>query len=146
MTRVAPGQTRNTVESSRPSVPLDELKVLIVLQAGTELHEGRARALHAMLYAKELTEAGASVRVVFDGAGTEWLARFRTPAGQGSRSGQLFRELTEAGLTYEVCDYCAGAFDVREELVAAGEALTGRYFDHPSLIGHLRDGFQVWIL
>ncbi len=46
----------------------------------------------------------------------------------------------------EVCDYCAGAFDVRDELVEAGEALAGAYLDHPSIAAHVGDGFAVWIL
>ena len=50
-------------------------RIRIVLQAGTDSHEGRARALHAVLYASELADAGATVRLVFDGAGTGWLAR-----------------------------------------------------------------------
>lgn len=56
-------------------------RILIVLQAGTDSHEGRARALHSVLYATELREAGATVRLVFDGAGTGWLARWTTDAG-----------------------------------------------------------------
>lgn len=72
-------------------------KILIILQAGTDSHEGSARALHA-------------------------------------------------GLAYEVWDYCAGAFDVREDLTDAGEALSGAYVDHPSIATHVADGSQVWIL
>ncbi|MBF6605662.1 MAG: DsrE family protein [Chloroflexi bacterium] len=99
-----------------------------------------------MLYTKELVAAGATVRLVFDGAGTGWLARWGRSDGPASRAAELFAELKAAGLAYEVCDYCAGAFDVREELSDAGEALTGSYMDHPSVAGHVADGFQVWIL
>ena len=121
-------------------------KMLIILQAGTESHEGRARALHSVLYAKELAEAGATIRLVFDGAGTGWLARWIKNEGAGSRAAAVFAELRLAGLAYEVCDYCAGAFDVREDLTDAGEALSGAYMDHPSIAAHVADGFQVWIL
>ena len=51
---------------------LTSQKYLIILQAGTESHEGMARAVHALLYATELKEAGYEVALVFDGAGTEW--------------------------------------------------------------------------
>lgn len=121
-------------------------RILIVLHAGTEGHEGRARALHSVLYASELTEAGATVRLVFDGAGTEWIARWSTEAGAASRAGRLFADLRARGLSYEVCDYCAGAFEVREDLEEAGEALAGSYMDHPSLAAHVAEGFAVWIL
>jgi len=118
-------------------------KILIILQAGTDSHEGRARALHAVLYARELDEDGATVRLVFDGAGT---ARWRSADGPSSRAGSLFAELAKQGLTYEVCDYCAGAFDVKEDLLEAGEALAGAYMDHPSVAARVADGFAVWIL
>lgn len=121
-------------------------KVLIILHAGTESHEGRARALHSVLYAKELMEAGATVRLVFDGGGTGWLARWNQSDGPASRAATIFAELRAEGVAYEVCDYCAGAFDVRDDLTDAGEELSGAYMDHPSLAGHVADGFQVWIL
>ena len=121
-------------------------RILIVLQAGTDSHEGSARALHSVLYATELSEAGATVRLVFDGAGTGWLARWTTDAGAASRAGRLFADLRARGLSYEACDYCAGAFDVRDNLVEAGEVLAGTYMDHPSLVAHVADGFAVWIL
>ena len=131
---------------TREEPPTNDTRVLIVLQAGAETHEGQARALHALLYARELREAGATVRLVFDGAGTEWLARLRDPEQASGRLAELFRELTAAGLTYEVCDYCSGAFHVRDKLVAAGELLTVAYMDHPSVVSHVRDGFTVWII
>lgn len=124
----------------------ESTKILIVLQAGRESHEGRARALHSVLYARELVAAGGTVRLVFDGAGTAWLAHWLAEVGGTSRAAAHFAALRAAGLTYEVCDYCAGAFDVRNDLTTAGEALSGQYLDHPSLATHVADGFQVWIL
>jgi intracellular sulfur oxidation DsrE/DsrF family protein len=133
-------------EAGPGAVPIERLRILIVLQAGTETHEGAARALHAVLYTKELQDAGATVRLMFDGAGTEWLARLRRPDREHGRLPKLFRELTDAGVTYEVCDYCSGAFGVRDQLLEAGELLTGAYLDHPSIVTHVRDGFQVWVI
>lgn len=70
----------------------------------------------------------------------------RDPGQQGGRLAALFRELTDASVTYEVCDYCSGAFEVRDELLEAGELLTGAYMDHPSVAAHVAEGFAVWIL
>ena len=123
-----------------------DTRILIVLQAGTESHEGRARALHSVIYATELSEAGATVRLVFDGAGTGWLARWTTEAGAQTRAGALFANLRARGLSYEVCDYCSGAFEVKGDRVEAGEALSGGYMDHPSMAAHDAEGFAVWIL
>ena len=123
-----------------------DTRILIVLQAGTESHEGRARALHGVIYATELSEAGATVRLVFDGAGTGWLARWTTGAGAQTRAGALFADLRARGLSYEVCDHCSGAFEVKGDLVEAGEALFGGYMDHPSMAAYVAEGFAVWIL
>jgi hypothetical protein len=70
----------------------------------------------------------------------------RDPAQQGGRLPALFRELTDAGLTYEVCDYCSSAFEVRDQLLDAGELLAGAYMDHPSVAVRVAEGFAVWIL
>ena len=122
-------------------------KVAIILQAGAAGHEQLARALHSILYAKELQEKGHEVRLVFDGAGTEWLARWSEPQNEGdAHLGALFRSVKDAGLVYSVCDYCSGAFRVRDRLVAAGEPLEGQYMDHPSVASLVEDGYQVWIL
>jgi len=40
-------------------------KFAIILQAGKESHEGRSRALHALLYSKELREQGYEVVLKF---------------------------------------------------------------------------------
>ncbi len=72
-------------------------KILIILQAGTESHEGSARALHSVLYAKELADAGATIRLVFDGAGTGWLARWIKNETAASRAAAVFAELRLAG-------------------------------------------------
>lgn len=68
-------------------------KIRIILQAGTESHEGSARALHSVLYTKELADAGATIRLVFDGAGTGWLARWLRNDGSTSRAAAVFAEL-----------------------------------------------------
>jgi predicted peroxiredoxin len=121
-------------------------RIRIVLQAGVETHEGRARGLHALLYATELRQAGVEVRLVFDGAGTEYLARLVADGEHSTRARPLFDELRAAGLAYEVCDRCSGAFEVRDELMEAGETLSSAYEDHPSIARHVVDGFEVWIL
>lgn len=122
-------------------------KMAIILQAGTETHEGIARALHSLLYSKELREHGAEVRLIFDGAGTGWLAEFHkaeTPQAKGL--GKLFDELKQLGMVYEVCDYCSGAFGVRDELREQGEALAGEYMDHPSIATLVDGGYQLLVL
>ncbi|MEX2159705.1 MAG: DsrE family protein [Dehalococcoidia bacterium] len=124
-----------------------DAKIAIVLQAGSDGHEGLARAFHSLVYAKELREHGADVRLIFDGAGTEWLAQFhRSDSEQVRGLGLLFEQLKGQGVVYEVCDYCAGAFGVKEDLKAQNEPLVAEYMDHPSIAGLVNDGYQIWIL
>ena len=54
-------------------------KFAIILQAGPGTHESHARMFHSMVYSKELHEAGHDVRLIFDGAATEWLAKWGDP-------------------------------------------------------------------
>jgi len=126
---------------------MPESKIAIILQAGTETHEGLARALHALLYAKELTEQEIPVRLIFDGAGSEWAAKLHSPeSSQEKGLAQLFEGLRGGGLVYEICDYCSGAFGVKGKLLAANVLLSAQYMNHPSVAGLVKDGFQIWIL
>jgi len=124
-----------------------DAKIAIVLHAGSDGHEGLARAFHSLVYAKELKEHGADVRLIFDGAGTQWLAQFhRSDSEHVQGLGLLFEQLKSQGVVYEVCDYCAGAFGVKEDLQARDEPLVAEYMDHPSIAGLVSDGYQIWIL
>lgn len=124
-----------------------ERKVAIILQAGPGSHEGLARAFHSLIYAKELSEHGAAVRLVFDGAGTQWPAYFRSGDTREAKGiGGLFDQLKADGLVYEVCDYCSGAFGVKETLQEQGEPLAAQYMDHPSIASLVADDYRILIL
>jgi sulfur relay (sulfurtransferase) complex TusBCD TusD component (DsrE family) len=126
---------------------LTDQKIAIVLHAGSGTHEGLARALHALLYAKELTERGVETRLIFDGAGSEWAAKLLAPENdREKRLAGLLLEIQEQGVVYEICDYCSGAFHVKETLQAADAPLIGQYMNHPSIASLVVDGFQIWIL
>lgn len=123
-------------------------KFAIILQAGAEGHEQHARAFHSLLYAKELREKQYDVRLVFDGAGTEWIAQWSRPdeqEGQDKALAGLFQSMKQQGLTYAICDFCSGAFNVKDKL-PDGEPLEAQYMDHPSVATLVEDGYQVWIL
>lgn len=125
----------------------DDVRYAIVLHAGAETHEGMARALHALLYAKEMLERGVRCRLVFDGAGSEWAAKLLSPETDSERRmAKLFDFVKEQGLAYEVCDYCAGAFAVRDRLLAEGAPLSSQYMDHPSIAGLVAEGYRLLVL
>lgn len=120
-------------------------KYLIILQAGKESHEGMARAVHALLYARELKEHGHDVVLVFDGAGTEWVEEWVRPESQ-SKLKPMYEELRRTGVTHVICDYCANAFKVKDALKSEGQALTAEYQGHPSIAKYADQGYQLVVL
>ncbi len=122
-------------------------KVAIILQAGRGTHEGLARAFHSLIYAKELKEHGAEVRLVFDGAGTEWPSYFRTERTMEAKGlGGLLDGLKADGLVYEICDYCSASFGVKEALEEQGEPLSAQYMDHPSIAALVAEDYRILVL
>ncbi|HEX9049153.1 MAG TPA: DsrE family protein [Anaeromyxobacter sp.] len=113
-------------------------KVAIVVLAGTETHEGLGRVVNALEAAKELEEGNDDVRIVFDGAGTAWIPEL---AKEEHPAHALYAAVGDriAG----VCAFCAGAFGVKQAVIAQGVALAGEYDGHPSLRRLVHDGYQI---
>lgn len=130
---------QGTVPAAEPG------KYLIILQAGKETHEGLARALHALLYSRELKEHGHDVVLVFDGAGTEWAEEWTDPSSQ-HKLAPMYRELSKQGVTNIICDFCAHAFRVRKELEERNAPMVAEYEGHPSIAKWVDKGYQIVIL
>jgi len=120
-------------------------KYAIILQAGKEGHEGTARAVHAFLYAQELKEHGHAVVLIFDGAGTEWAQELSDPASE-SKLKAMYAQLKAQGITEIICDFCAGAFGVKERLVQRQLPLVAEYAGHPSIAKWVDQGYQLIVL
>jgi len=120
-------------------------KFLVVLQAGAETHEGMARAVHALLYSKELKEHGHEVILIFDGAGTEWIEKW-SKADSTDKLANSYKELREMGVTQVVCDFCASAFKVKESLQKSEVTLSDEYKGHPSIAKWINKGYELIIL
>ncbi len=120
-------------------------KYLVILQAGRETHEGMARAVHALLYSKELKEHGHDVVLVFDGAGTEWVSEWLDPDSTDKLK-PMYEELHKAGIVEIVCDYCATAFQVKDKLKDKNAPLTSGYQGHPSIAKWADQGYQIVVL
>ena len=119
-------------------------KYAIVLQAGAETNEGTARAVHALLYARELAENNYQVVLIFDGAGTGWANELRKPENPLN---QHYQKIKELGMVEEICDYCADAFDVKDDLPELQKKLlTGDYEGHPSLVKWIKKGYEIIVL
>lgn len=120
-------------------------KYLVVLQAGKESHEGMARAVHALLYSKELKEHGHEVVLLFDGAGTEWISEW-SKLDSTDKLVPMYKELREAGVTQVICDFCANAFQVKSSLEENKTPLTAEYKGHPSIAKFADKGYQIIVL
>lgn len=119
-------------------------KVAIVLQAGNETNEGMARAVHALLYAREFADAGYDVVLIYDGAGTGWARELSRPESPLHAHYLKFKAL---GMPEEICDHCAGQFGHREGMTEAQrKLLTADYEGHPNLAKWAARGYQVVIL
>jgi len=117
----------------------------VILQAGNGTHEGMARAVHALVYATELKEAGYEVVLIFDGAGTTWYDELSDPDSQSSIL-FMYETFKKAGIAEVVCDHCADAFRVKNRLLSRQSPLLSEYEGHPSLVKWIRKGYQLIIL
>jgi hypothetical protein len=119
-----------------PSVTM--AKAAIVILAGTESHENLGRMFNALETAREFVETeGDEVKVVFDGAGTEWIPELADPEGDYAELYGIIEDHVE------VCEYCAGAFEVADEVEAAGVPTADEHNGHPSIRGLVEDGYEV---
>jgi hypothetical protein len=114
------------------------MKAAIVVLADVETHGDLGRVVNALIAAKELKEAGDEVRVIFDGAGTQWPGVLADPEHKSHKLWESVAD-TVAG----ACGYCAGAFDATDSLHHAKVRLIDDYHGHPSIRALLADDYQV---
>lgn len=117
-------------------------KIAIFLLSGTASSE-MAKAFHALLYARQLKEAGEEVKLVFDGAGTGWIPELGKPE---NRLHSLFLRVKELGVIDGVCDFCAGIYSNKEAIQQQGLPLAGEADGHPDIVRLVREGYQVVVL
>ncbi|MBC8258207.1 MAG: DsrE family protein [SAR324 cluster bacterium] len=115
-------------------------KIAIILHAEPGTHDALGRALHALLYAKELHEEGHNIQLIFDGGGTKWIEEFT----KGHKLAPLYQSLKSAGVIAGVCDFCVPAFDGDKELVKRENlTLINEYNGHPSIAKLVAEDYQI---
>lgn len=114
------------------------MKVAIVVLADTESHEALGRVVNALETVKEFKEAGDDVQLIFDGAGTKWVVELSKP---DHKAHGLYAAVRDKVIG--VCDYCAGAFGVKDQVKACGAPLADDFEGHPSFRKLLAGGYQV---
>lgn len=102
-----------------------------------------ARAVHALLYATELKEAGYEVALVFDGAGTEWAKALLDPE---NKLRPAYEKLEKLGVTQIICDFCSRVFHVQEDLEKGKVPLVAEFVGHPSLVKWIKQGYIPIVL
>lgn len=113
-------------------------KAAAIVFADTGSPEGLGRVMNALTTAQEFKEAGDDVLVVFDGAGTKWIAEL---SRETHKYHQLFEDVRD--VVAGACSYCAKAFGVNEAVEGAGVELLEDYKGHPSLRTLVSDGYAV---
>lgn len=113
-------------------------KLSVVVLAGTEAHSDLARVLNALALTKEAKEAGDEVELIFDGASVGWIPILADPE---HKLHLMFEGIKDhiAG----ACEFCAGAFEVKDAVRSAGIAFLSEFEGHPSLRRRVADGFEV---
>lgn len=81
----------------------------------------------------------------FSGAGTEWAEELSNPASE-SKIKPVYDEFKKLGISEIICDFCAGAFGVKEKLQGRQLPLTAGYEGHPSIAQRADRGYQIVIL
>ena len=113
-------------------------KLTVVLLADTETHEQMGRAANAFEMVKEAQQTNLDVELILDGAGTRWVRELTKP---DHKLHGLFEQVRSN--VSGVCEYCAGAFGVKEAVRTSGLPFANEFDGHPSLAQRVADGRQV---
>lgn len=113
-------------------------KAAIVVLADTESHGDLGRVVNALIATKEFKDAGEDVRLIFDGAGTQWPGVLSDPSHQAHKSFEAVREAITGA-----CGFCANAFHTEDKVRAANVTLLDEYEGHPSIKSLVDEGYQV---
>ncbi len=113
-------------------------KVAIVVLADTETHEGLGRVVNTLEAVKEFKEAHEDVQLIFDGAGPKWIPELSKPDHQIHGLYEAVKDRIAGA-----CAFCAGAFGVKDKVVACGVRLAGEFDGHPSFKTLVSQGYQI---
>ncbi|WP_447973822.1 DsrE family protein [Nitrospira sp. Kam-Ns4a] len=113
-------------------------KVAIIVFADTETHEGLGRVVNALEAVKEFKEAQEDVQLIFDGAGPKWIPELSKPDHQIHGLYEAVKDRIAGA-----CEFCAGAFGVKDKVVACGVRLAGEFDGHPSFKTLVSQGYQI---
>jgi len=115
-------------------------KTALIVFAGTESHSDLGRVFNALETVSEFQDDGDGdeVKLIFDGAGTEWIPELENPDHDAH---QLYEDAKPniAG----ACRFCAKSFGVINEIQQTDIELLDEYEGHPSIKTLVEDGYEV---
>lgn len=113
-------------------------KVALVVFAGANSHADLGRVFNAIELAREYKESGDEVRMIFDGAGTEWIPKLEDPEHEAHELYASIRDVIDGA-----CEFCANAFDVRDEIAETDIDFLSEFEGHPSLKSLIDTGYEI---
>ncbi|MGH3948591.1 MAG: hypothetical protein ACRDSE_05645 [Pseudonocardiaceae bacterium] len=113
-------------------------KVAIVVLADVESHADLGRVVNALIATKEFKDGGDDVRLIFDGAGTQWPGVLSDPGHRAHKAYQAVSDMVTGA-----CSYCAHAFHAEDKVQDADVELLDEYEGHPSIKRLVDVGYQV---
>lgn len=113
-------------------------KISVVVLADVETHGDLGRIANALSLVKEAKEAGDEVELIFDGAGVQWVRELSKEDNQMRGRFEHVRDRVAGA-----CEFCAGAFGVKEAVRAAGVPYLSEFEGHPSLRTGVVDGYEI---
>ncbi len=109
----------------------------IVILAGTESHADLGRLVNGLQTAQEFADNDDSFELIFDGAATQWIPELEDESHDYH---ELYQSVNEH---IAVCDYCANAFGVADDVSAAGIETLDQYEGHPSIRSLVDNGAEI---
>lgn len=113
-------------------------KAAITILAAGDSPESLGRVVNACMAALEYKEAGSEVRIYFDGAGVQAAVAL---AKSDHKYHELFEKVSDR--VSGVCEYCSGAYQVKDQVEKYRLPLAGDFQGHPSFKTLLEEGFTV---
>lgn len=113
-------------------------KAAIIVLADTDTIEGLGRVANALTAVTEFKDAGDDIKLIFDGAGVKWVPELSHP---GHKYHDVFERVRDQ--VGGVCKYCAGAFNVSDQVEQAGFPFADDFKGHPSFRQLIAEGYQI---
>ncbi len=121
-------------------------KVAIIVLEGIEVKESVAKIRHALIYSKEIKEAGNEIMLIFDGNGTKWLDIISNETSEFDFLNKLFKDIKSMGIVYKACDFCSTKKEVKDSLKSKNIEFLSEYDGHPNVGKLISEGYQIIVI